>query len=66
MILLKVTKNNVITLEANDTNTLTWYIDVALAVHANIKSHTGSIFTLVKGAIISSSTKERVNSRRST
>ena len=30
MSLLKGTINDVLTLEADDTNTLTWYIDVAL------------------------------------
>jgi hypothetical protein len=45
---------------------LTWYIDAAFAVHADMRSHTGAIFTMGKGAIISSSTKQKVNSRSST
>ena len=36
MILLKGNINDVLTLEANDTNTLTWYINVELAVKADI------------------------------
>jgi hypothetical protein len=63
---LKGTIDDVLTLEADDTNTLTWYIDVAFAVHGDMKSHTGAVFTMGKGAIISSSTKQKVNSRYST
>ena len=63
---LKGTIDDVLTLEADDTNTLTWYIDVAFAVHGDMKSHTGAVFTMGKGAIISSSTKQKVNSRSST
>jgi hypothetical protein len=63
---LKGTIDNVLTLEADDTNTLTWYIDVAFAVHGDMKSHTGAVFTMGKGAILSSSTKQKVNSRSST
>jgi hypothetical protein len=63
---LKGTIDEVLTLEADDTNTLTWYIDAAFAVHADMKSHTGAVFTLGKGAIISGSTKQKPNSRSST
>jgi hypothetical protein len=63
---LKGTIEDVLTLEADDTNTLTWYVDVAFAVHADMKSHTGAIFTMGKGAILSSSTKQKVVTRSST
>ena len=53
-------------LEADSTGTLCWYIDAAFAVHPDMKSHTGSTFTLGKGAISSSSTKQKVNSRSTT
>jgi hypothetical protein len=43
--LLKGTINNVLKLEADDTNTLAWYIGAAFAVHADMKSHTGAMFT---------------------
>ena len=48
-------------LEAENTNTLTWHIDVALAVQSDTKSHAGAVFTIGKGAIISRSTKQKVN-----
>jgi hypothetical protein len=63
---LKGTVEDVLTLEADDTNTLTWYIDAAFAVHADMRSHTGAIFTMGKGAIIGGSNKQKVNSRSST
>jgi hypothetical protein len=66
LIFLKGTINNVLNLEADDTNTLMWYIDAAFAVHADMKSHTGAVFTMGKGAIIGSSMKQKVNSRSST
>ena len=53
-------------LEADDSQTLRWYVDAAFAVHADMRSHTGSTFTLGKGMIISDSTKQKVNSRSST
>lgn len=54
------------TLEANDTGTLTWHMDAACAVHPNdMKSQSGSIFTLGKGAIINSSSKQKRNARSS-
>jgi hypothetical protein len=64
---LKGTQNDVLTLEADDCQTLTWYIDAAFgAVHADLKSQTGAIFTLGKGAVISDALKQKVNSRSST
>jgi hypothetical protein len=66
MSFLKGTIDDILTLEADDTTTLTWYIDVAFAVHGDMRSHTGAVFTMGKGAIIGSSTKQKVNSRSST
>jgi hypothetical protein len=63
---LKGTIDDILKLEADDTNTLTWYIDAAFAVHTDMKSNTGAVFTMGKGVIIGSSTKQKVNSRSST
>ena len=48
MSVIKATKNNVLTLEDDNTNTLIRYIDVALAVQVGMNSHIGSIFTMGK------------------
>jgi hypothetical protein len=63
---LKTTRDDLLTLEADDTQTLKWYVDAAFAVHADMRSHTGSTFSLGKGMIVSDSTKQKVNSRSST
>ena len=46
---LKCTRDLVITLSANDAHVLKWYVDVAYAVHKDMKSHTGGAFTMGKG-----------------
>ena len=63
---LKGIRDDVLTLEAADVQILYWYIDTASAVHPDMKSNSGLIFTLYKGAIINSSRKHKVNSRSST
>ena len=63
---LKGTREDVLTLEADDTQKLTWYIDAAFAVHNDMRSHTGAVFTMGKGAITSDSTKQKTNTRSST
>ena len=63
---LKATIDDILTLEADDQGILHWHIDASFAVHHDMKSHTGSIFTLGKGAITSSSTKQKVNARSTT
>ena len=40
-------------------------MDAAFAVHAGMRSHTGSIFTLGKGSIISGSSIQKRNARSS-
>ena len=63
---LKTTVNDVLTLEADDLGILYWHVDASFAVHHDMKSHTGSVFTLGKGAIASSSTKQKINARSTT
>ena len=66
VIFLKGSINNVLTLRADDTNTLTCYIGVELEFNIYMKSHTGAVFTMVKGEIISSSKNQKLNSQSST
>ncbi len=63
---LKATQNDVLRLEADDTQTIKWHVDAAFAVHKDMKSHTGATMTLGKGTIASVSTKQKVNTRSST
>jgi hypothetical protein len=40
---LNQTKNEVITLAMDDTETIKWYIDASFGVHPDMKSHTGVV-----------------------
>eukprot|EP00957_Ditylum_brightwellii_P063181 4796051-Ditylum_brightwellii.AAC.1 len=60
---LKGTIQDILRLEANNEMQLKLFIEAAFAVHYDLKSHTGSAFTLGKGSISSNSTKQKVNSR---
>ena len=66
MAFLNETMEDILTLMADDLGALYWYIDAAFAVHKDMRSHTGSIFSLGYGVILSSSTKQKVNTRSST
>eukprot|EP00957_Ditylum_brightwellii_P115572 8815139-Ditylum_brightwellii.AAC.1 len=63
---LLYTIDDILSLEADDSQTLTCYINAAFAVHPDMKSHTGATFTLRKGVICSNSSKQEVNTRSST
>jgi hypothetical protein len=63
---LNRTQDDVATLEADNSQTINWYVDAAFAVHGDFKSHTGAIMTLGKGTVTSISTKQKVNTRSST
>ena len=49
---LKNTRLDVLTWEADDHQSLYWMIDASFGVHPDMRSHTGGIFSLGKGAII--------------
>ena len=52
----------------NGIQAVEWYIDVAFAVHPDFKSHTGGIMKFKKGsgAVISQSSKQKLNTDSST
>ena len=60
------TIEDVLTLEANNENNSHWHTDASFAVHPDMRSHTGDEFTLGKGCISGSSTKQKVNARSTT
>ena len=53
-------------LGADDSNTLVWSVDASFAIHMDMKSHTGAVLTLGQGAILSFSSKQKINTRSST
>jgi len=65
---LEDTKDLELTLEAGpgDVLHLEWYPDAAFAVHPDHKSHTGGAMTLGKGSAITTSAKQKLNTRSST
>jgi hypothetical protein len=63
---LKSTQDEVMVLEADDSGIITWYVDAAFGVNHDFRSHSGATMSLGKGSIFSSSTKQKINCRRST
>ena len=58
---LNGTRNLVLTLYVDKMNILKWYVDTSFAVHADFKSHTGVAMTMGKGAMMSMSWKQKLN-----
>ena len=56
----------VLTLSADNTSVIKWYVDVAYAVHPDMKSHTGGAMALGKGYGVAMSTKQKLNTKSST
>ena len=63
---LKQTSKDRLTLRADGTGVLKWYVDASFAVHPDYRSHTGAVMTMGEGAVISLSKKQSMNTRSST
>jgi hypothetical protein len=67
MTFLIQTKEDILTIELviKDGNKIMaeWYVDASFAVHPNFKSHTGVAMSAGKGAIITVSRKQNINTR---
>ena len=63
---LNATRDMVLTLEADNLHTMKWHVDAAFAVHDDFKSHTGATMMLRKGAVVSMSRKQKLNTKSST
>jgi len=55
-----------LTLEANGTHVLKSWVDASFAVHHDMRSQTGAAISLGKGAVYSSSTCQKINTKSST
>lgn len=55
-----------LTLEADDTKIMKWWVDASFAVHPDMKSHTGATASLGKGSVYSTSTRQKLNTKSST
>jgi len=48
---LKITRDDVLILKADNSQESKWYLDGAIAVHPYMKSHTGAVFAFDKGPL---------------
>jgi len=63
---LNGTKDDDLTLSADNLNVIKWFVDASFGVHPDFKSHTGGVMTLGQGAVLSMSRKQKLNTRSST
>jgi hypothetical protein len=55
-----------LTLEADNMHVVKWWVDASFAVHPDMKSHTGGVMSLGKGAVYGTSTRQKLNTKSST
>jgi hypothetical protein len=53
-------------LEGSDEMMIKWWVDGAFAVHPDMRSHTGAVMSLGRGAVYAMSTRQKLNTRSST
>lgn len=63
---LRGSKDMPLSLEADSNGKLQWWSDASFAVHKDMKSHTGAVLSMGKGAAYSMSTKQKINTKSST
>ena len=63
---IRGTKKMPLILSANGSGILKWWVDGSFAVHPNMRGHTGGGLTMGRGFPIVTSTKQKLNTRRST
>jgi hypothetical protein len=63
---LRHTKGLYLTLEVTNLTSLHWWVDASYAVHHDMRSHTGGLLSLGKDAIMSTSSRQKLNTKSST
>ena len=63
---IRATKDIPLTLEASNFNVIRWWIDASFAVHPDMKSHTGAMMSMGRGAVYATSNEQKINTRSST
>ena len=63
---LRATADLPLTLEADGANIVKWWVDAAFAVHSDMRSQSGGMMSLGKGAVYGSSTRQKLNTKSST
>jgi len=55
-----------ITLESKDISSIKWWVDASYAIHPDMRSHTGGVLIIGKGALYTTSTRQKLTTRSST
>ena len=63
---LQSTRNLVLTLYLDGSGTIKWWVDTSFAVHHDMRSHTRGSMSILKGAVYSASSKQKLNTNTST
>jgi hypothetical protein len=63
---LRSSRDLPLTLTTSDPTHIKWYVDASFAIHSDMRSHTGMIMTMGEGAIMSMSTRQKLNTTSST
>ena len=63
---LQFTRELPLTLESSELIEANWWVDASFATHHDMKSHTGGLMSMGKGAICASSKRQRINTKSST
>jgi len=66
MMYIRGTRKLPLILRADGSGILEWWVDAAFAVHPNMRGHSGGGMSMGRGFPISSSTKQKLNTRSST
>jgi len=63
---LRFTQHLPLTLEVGQSIAPKWWVDASFATHNDMRSHTGGVMSMGKGAMWASSRKQRINTKSST
>lgn len=63
---LRGTKQLHLTLESKNVCDVKWWVDASFATHPDMRSHTGGVMSLGKGAVYGQSTRQKLNTKSST
>ena len=63
---LNGTREDVLTLGADNLRVIKWHVDASFAVHPDFRSHTGGSMSFGQGAVQSISRKQKLNTKSST
>jgi hypothetical protein len=63
---LRSTLHILLTLERNNLHGIEWWVDASYGCHSDMRSHTGGIMSMGKGATYATSTRQKLNTKSST